>query len=159
MSSQKSLPPLLIRPPHDQELLVGKPGRHRRTAPLGKVHQSPPVARSIRFVKSRAPVCRGFGPGLFIPAPGDRPAARLEQSSAVAVEMCEVRFEMPREELDVLDGYCAATGRSRTDVIRETLRGWSAKKLHEATLICRVAGVNPSASDRRRRAEPGGSDG
>lgn len=74
-------------------------------------------------------------------------------------EMCEVRFDMPRDELDVLDGYCAATGRSRTDVIRETVREWSSRKLHEATLICRVAGVNPAAPDSRRIHTPDKSEG
>lgn len=33
------------------------------------------------------------------------------------------------------------------DVAREMLAKWSAEKLHESTVICRVAGVNPLAVD------------
>lgn len=64
--------------------------------------------------------------------------------------MCEVRFEAPTAEVSVLDGYCSATGKSRTDVMRLILREWSSAKLREATLICRVAVVNPSLSDSCR---------
>jgi hypothetical protein len=62
-------------------------------------------------------------------------------------EKTELRFEMSASELAVLDGYCNATGRARTDVMREMLAKWSAEKLHESTVICRVAGVNPLAAD------------
>jgi len=62
----------------------------------------------------------------------------------------ELRVEMPAEELTVLDGYCSATGQSRTTVMRRILLDWSDKKLHEAVLICRVAGVNPTAPEANR---------
>lgn len=62
----------------------------------------------------------------------------------------EVRFEIDRDALAVLDGYCQATGKSRVDVMRSLLAEWSDKKLHEATLICRVAGVNPAAPESHR---------
>ncbi len=62
----------------------------------------------------------------------------------------ELRCEMPSHELTVLDGVCNGEDRSRTDVVREILAEWSAKKLHAATVICRVAGVNPMVSDRAR---------
>ena len=68
------------------------------------------------------------------------------------MEMCEIRFELPAADVSVLDGYCSATGKSRTDIMRAILKDWSEKKLHEATLICRVAGVNPVSSDAGRRA-------
>lgn len=55
----------------------------------------------------------------------------------------EIRFELFASELSVLDGYCQATGKDRTTVIREVLGGWSKEKLHAAILICRVAKVNP----------------
>ena len=42
------------------------------------------------------------------------------------------------------------TGR-RTDVLRALLGDWSRDRLHEATLICRVAGVNPMASEVERK--------
>ncbi len=57
--------------------------------------------------------------------------------------MAEIRVEVPNDELSVLDGYCSATGETRTEVIRELLSAWSERKLHEATVILRVAGRNP----------------
>jgi hypothetical protein len=68
------------------------------------------------------------------------------------MEMCEIRFELPAADVSVLDGYCSATGKSRTDIMRAILKDWSEKKLREATLICRVAGVNPAASEYGRKA-------
>lgn len=62
----------------------------------------------------------------------------------------ELRCEMPKEELTVLDGVCNGEDRSRTDVVREILAEWSAKKLHAATVVCRLAGVNPMRSDDAR---------
>lgn len=62
----------------------------------------------------------------------------------------EIRFEVDPHEVSVVDGLCNATGRSRTDVFREMLREWSSKKLHEASVICRVAGVNPMQPDTHR---------
>ena len=64
--------------------------------------------------------------------------------------MCEVRFEAPSGEVSVLDGYCSATGKIRTDVMRLILKEWSSAKLREATLICRVAGINPTSADACR---------
>lgn len=62
----------------------------------------------------------------------------------------ELRMELPAEEVSVLDGYCQATGKSRTAVMRNLLRAWSEEKLHEATLILRVAGRNPMPPEGRR---------
>mgnify|MGYP000877430839 FL=1 len=67
-------------------------------------------------------------------------------------DMCEIRFELPASDVSVLDGYCSATGKSRTDIMRNILKDWSDAKLREATLICRVAGVNPAASEYGRKA-------
>lgn len=58
--------------------------------------------------------------------------------------MAEIRVEVPDEHLAVLDAYCSATSESRTDVIKGLLAGWSKQKFHEATLILRVAGRNPT---------------
>lgn len=63
----------------------------------------------------------------------------------------ELRIEVEADELGVLDGYVQATGKSRTDVVRVMLQEWSARKLHEATLICRVAGVNPAMPEAGRK--------
>lgn len=65
--------------------------------------------------------------------------------------MPEIRFEATSEEVAVLDGYCSATGKDRTKIMKELLRQWSESKVHEATLICRVAGVNPTAPDAVRK--------
>lgn len=63
----------------------------------------------------------------------------------------ELRVEVPVDDIRVLDGYCTATGKSRTDVMREMLAAWSFQRVHEATLICRVAGVNPFESEGGRK--------
>lgn len=62
----------------------------------------------------------------------------------------EVRFEADSEDLSVIDGYCSATGKCRTEVIKSILGEWSEKKLHESILICRVSGVNPAKSESSR---------
>ena len=66
-------------------------------------------------------------------------------------DTAELRLDMPREDLAVLDGYCTATGRSRADVVRELLGKWSSDKAHEAMLICRVAGINPHEAEEGRK--------
>ncbi len=63
----------------------------------------------------------------------------------------EVRFDIPREDLEILDGYVAATGKSRTDVMRGLLGDWSRQKRHEAILICRTAGINPREVEGDRK--------
>ncbi len=67
----------------------------------------------------------------------------------------EVRFEVNVSDLAILDGYVIATNANRADVFREMLAAWSAKKRHEAVLICRVAGVNPSDPEPDRKAQGG----
>lgn len=64
--------------------------------------------------------------------------------------MTEISFEVAAHEVAVLDGVCQANNVKRTAVFRQILREWSEKKLHEATLIVRVAGIKPeqSGSDR-----------
>lgn len=63
----------------------------------------------------------------------------------------ELRVELPAVDVSVLDGYCNATGRSRADVVRSILNDWSVARIHEAKVICRVAGVNPfDAEDGRK---------
>lgn len=56
----------------------------------------------------------------------------------------ELRVELPRDEIAVLDGYCQATGQDRSKVIRRVLKEWSDQRSHEAILICRVANINPA---------------
>ena len=64
--------------------------------------------------------------------------------------MPEIRIELPDDEVKVLDGYCSGTGKGRTDVIRSLLHDWSAAKLHESIMVCRVAGVTPTWSESDR---------
>lgn len=66
-------------------------------------------------------------------------------------DIAELRLDVPKSDLAILDGYCSASGRSRSEVIRELLSKWSADKAHEATMICRVAGINPSQAEDGRK--------
>lgn len=65
--------------------------------------------------------------------------------------MPEVRFEAKAETIAVLDGYCSATGKCRTAFINQLLEDWAAAKLHEASVVCRVAGINPIAPEASRK--------
>ena len=65
----------------------------------------------------------------------------------------ELRVEVEKDELTVLDAYVNATGKSRDGVIRLLLRQWSEAKLHESILVCRVARVNPLATETQRIQE------
>jgi hypothetical protein len=65
--------------------------------------------------------------------------------------MPEVRWEATSEEVAVLDGYCSATGKNRTDVIRNLVHEWSKAKKHEAMIVCRVAGINPAMQEDDRK--------
>lgn len=62
----------------------------------------------------------------------------------------EVTFECPVDEIAVLDGYRQAHGLSRTTVLRDILREWSAIRRREAMMILRVAGDHPEPSDPDR---------
>lgn len=64
----------------------------------------------------------------------------------------EISFELPADEVAVLDGYRQAHGESRTTVLRQILREWSEQRHREAVSICRVAGNNPTTpgTDRHR---------
>ena len=55
----------------------------------------------------------------------------------------EISFELPAEEVAVLDGYCSAKNIKRKAVLRKLLKEWSDEQLHVATIVCRVAGVKP----------------
>lgn len=71
--------------------------------------------------------------------------------SARLLDMPEVRWEATSEEVAILDGYCSATGKNRTDVIRNLIHEWSKAKAHEAMIVCRVAGINPHAPEAGRK--------
>ena len=63
----------------------------------------------------------------------------------------EIRLEMPRDEIAVLDGFVNATGDSRAEVIRGILGEWSAKQRRIAISVCRTAGINPRDADTERK--------
>lgn len=65
--------------------------------------------------------------------------------------MPEIRFDAKAETVAVIDGYCSATGKCRTSFINELLEQWAAEKLHEATVICRVAQINPMEVESGRK--------
>ncbi len=64
--------------------------------------------------------------------------------------MTEVSFEVPASEVSVLDGYCQAKSIKRTAAYRQILKEWTDQKLHEAIMVCRVAGVNPTTTGSNR---------
>lgn len=64
--------------------------------------------------------------------------------------MPEIRVEIPDDEMAVLDGYCSARGKGRTDVIRGLAKDWTGEKRHEAIVICRTAGINPMGPESDR---------
>jgi len=66
------------------------------------------------------------------------------------VAMSELRVNLPDEIVAVLDGYCSATDKCRTETAVEIIGEWSRQKLHESIVICRVARVNPIAVETNR---------
>lgn len=75
----------------------------------------------------------------------------------MARETAELRVEVPREELDTLDGSCQGHGLDRSTVVRQIVADWSKRQRHVATVICRVARINPLATDPGRNG--GGKGG
>jgi len=58
----------------------------------------------------------------------------------------ELRGEILREHVDVIDAVVQATpGASRMSVLRRIVAEWADRKVHEASLIHRVAGNNGTA--------------
>lgn len=59
----------------------------------------------------------------------------------------EVRFLAPAEQVALIDAIGMTRGMDRTQMMRTLLRDTVEKALHDATVLCRVARVNPLASD------------
>lgn len=70
----------------------------------------------------------------------------MREVSVMATGTVELRVQLNEDELSVIDGYCSGTGQDRTKVVRRILREWSEAKLHEATVVLRVAKRNPTVS-------------
>lgn len=63
----------------------------------------------------------------------------------------EIRGEFSRDQIEIMDAYCQANpGKSRVAILRELLDVWCKQRVHEATLVMRVAGRNGSGSESRR---------
>ena len=65
--------------------------------------------------------------------------------------MPEIRFEADAETVAVIDGYCSATGKCRTEFINLLLKQWAKQKLHEASVVMRVAASNPGRPEGGRK--------
>lgn len=80
----------------------------------------------------------------------DAIAARGRAESGTA----ELRGECPRWILNVLDAVSMAsdTTPNRTALVNSILGEWAKKKLHEASLVQRIAGVTPTLPEADRRA-------
>jgi hypothetical protein len=59
----------------------------------------------------------------------------------------ELRQFCPRDTLNVLDAVSMARNITRTELVNEILGNWAAGERHRASLIQRVAGINPAASE------------
>ncbi|WP_439606842.1 hypothetical protein [Hydrogenophaga sp.] len=71
---------------------------------------------------------------------------------ATADHLVELRGEVLREHIDVIDAVVQATpGASRMSVVRAILDDWCERKCHEASLIQRV-------TDSQRNRTGNGSD-
>ena len=53
----------------------------------------------------------------------------------------ELRGQMPRTVVDVLDAVSGHRRVSRWDLISETLQDWADDKMREVTAVCRVTGA------------------
>lgn len=51
----------------------------------------------------------------------------------------ELRGDVDREIVDVLDAVAKAKRRSRMEVVEQALREWADGKLHESTLVVRLS--------------------
>jgi len=77
---------------------------------------------------------------------------------ATESHLIELRGEVLREDIDVIDAVVAATpGASRMSVVRAILSDWADRKIHEASLIQRVRRGNGNAPepDRKRTGNVG----
>jgi hypothetical protein len=54
-------------------------------------------------------------------------------------EPVEIRCDLEREYSDVIDAVAKAKGISRTQMTLMILREWSREKVHESTLVLRLA--------------------
>jgi hypothetical protein len=60
----------------------------------------------------------------------------------------ELRGDVDRDIVDVLDAVAKAKRRSRMEVAEEALREWADSKKHESTLVVRVTRVDGTTRER-----------
>lgn len=65
--------------------------------------------------------------------------------------MAELRVELPEFTIAVLDGYCSASGKCRTEQVKQILGDWAQHQHHVASVVLKVAGSNPTIPDRERK--------
>lgn len=60
----------------------------------------------------------------------------------------EFRGSVPRKLLELIDACAQVEGLGRMEWAISVLQPEVERRLHAATLLCRIAGVNPTSSDR-----------
>lgn len=65
--------------------------------------------------------------------------------------MVDLRGDVPRRIVDVLDAIAIARDVSRATLMGEVLGAWADKVVHEASMVARVAGLKPLDADTERR--------
>ena len=68
-----------------------------------------------------------------------------------ASDLSELRANVPRKFIDMLDAVGMAHGRGRTEQLCIVLEAWFADRAHEASLILAVVGRNPTVSEADRK--------
>lgn len=63
----------------------------------------------------------------------------------------ELREEIPRDLVDVIDAVSAARGTSRRQMVIDVLHAWASERVHEATVIMRVTRGNPPLAESDRK--------
>ena len=74
----------------------------------------------------------------------------MSEEHSMNADEVEIRFKTSGEKLSVLDAYCQATGKHRTDIMVELLEKWSADQVHVSTMVLNVLKRNPSRVESHR---------
>lgn len=64
-----------------------------------------------------------------------------------ANEKTELRVDMPKGVIAVIDAHWMVRGGSRASVVNDVMGKWAALELHAATVTTRVAAGNPDLPD------------
>lgn len=65
--------------------------------------------------------------------------------------LVELRGEVPRDLIDVIDAVAAAERTNRMSVLRSVLREWADREVHRSTLVLRVRRRNGSRPEPDRK--------